>query len=198
MKVYKNLSIEIPGTNVHYFNLDDFDDESSNESLYYGYSWLENGVDRDTLNKYERNVYLNVTTPTEFCSPQPTEADDIFDEVYGICPFTNQWLNEIKTKPRYKTIFYPFNKNDIPKNSEKKFDVIYIDGSHLYKDVKKDLNNSIKCLNRNGILICDDFLWFGYKNIRDNPLVAILNFFYSYKHKLEILFINYQVIFRKK
>ena len=130
MKVYKNLSIEIPGTNVHYFNLDDFDDESSNESLYYGYSWLENGVDRDTLNKYERNVYLNVTTPTEFCSPQPTEADDIFDEVYGICPFTNQWLNEIKTKPRYKTIFYPFNKNDIPKNSEKKFDIIYHGGIH--------------------------------------------------------------------
>ena len=101
-------------------------------------------------------------------------------------------------KIKKKISFIKKSSDNFFLKNNKKFDVIYIDGSHFYKDVKKDLNNSIKCLNRNGILICDDFLWFGYKNIRDNPLVAILNFFYSYKHKLEILFINYQVIFRKK
>jgi hypothetical protein len=136
MKVFKNLSIEVPGTNAHFFNLDEFNDETSNEALYYGYSCLEHGVNPEILKKYERNVYLNVTTPTEFCSPQPTESDDIFDEVYGICPYTNSWLNEIKSKPKYKTIFYPFHKNDIPTNSEKKYDVIYHGGIHGEKYVK--------------------------------------------------------------
>jgi hypothetical protein len=136
MKVFKNLSIEVPGTNTHFFNLDEFNDETSNEALYYGYTCLENGVSSEILSKYERNVYLNVTTPTEFCSPQPIEADDIFDEVYGICPYTNSWLNEIKSKPKYKTIFYPFHKNDIPTNSEKKYDVIYHGGIHGEKYVK--------------------------------------------------------------
>ena len=82
--------------------------------------------------------------------------------------------------------------------NKKKFNVIYIDGSHFYEDVKKDFDNSIKCLEKNGILICDDFLWFEYKNKKDNPLVAILESFYKYKDNLNIIFINYQIIFKKK
>lgn len=89
------------------------------------------------------------------------------------------------------------SENFFLKNN-KNFDVIYIDGSHYYDDVKKDYNNSIKSLNKNGILICDDFLWFQYENKKDNPLVAILESFYKYKDELDILFLNYQIIFKKK
>ena len=38
-----------------------------------------------------------------------------------------------------------------------KFDLIYIDGNHLYEFVLKDILNSINCLNKNGIIVCDDF-----------------------------------------
>ena len=38
-----------------------------------------------------------------------------------------------------------------------KFDFIYIDGNHLYEFVLKDILNSINCLNKNGIIVCDDF-----------------------------------------
>jgi predicted O-methyltransferase YrrM len=38
-----------------------------------------------------------------------------------------------------------------------KFDLIYIDGNHLYNFVLKDILNSINFLNRDGIIVCDDF-----------------------------------------
>ena len=43
------------------------------------------------------------------------------------------------------------------KNSDK-FDCIFIDGLHIYDQVKKDILNSIKVLNENGIIILHDCL----------------------------------------
>ena len=83
------------------------------------------------------------------------------------------------------------------KNNNKKFNVIYIDASHFYDDVKKDFINSINCLSQGGILICDDFFWFYYKKIEQNPIIAILECYENYKKDLEILFINNQIIFKK-
>ena len=83
------------------------------------------------------------------------------------------------------------------KKNNKKFNVIYIDGSHFYGDVKKDFINSMNCLDDRGILICDDFLWFFYEKIEKNPIGAILECYENYKKDLEILFINHQIIFKK-
>ena len=44
------------------------------------------------------------------------------------------------------------------KNNKKLFDVIFIDGDHTYKQVRKDFINSVKCLNKNGIIIIHDVL----------------------------------------
>jgi hypothetical protein len=145
MKIFKNLSIEIPGTNTHYFNLDEFNDDNSKDVIYYGYSFLENGFDKNLIKNYNRNVYLNVTMPTEFCSNQSINADDDFSEIWTICPYSVKWLNEIKKTNKYKTIFYPFNKKDIPQNSEKKYDVIYHGG--LHGDVYIEILNQIKKFN---------------------------------------------------
>ena len=46
--------------------------------------------------------------------------------------------------------FFAINKN--------KFDLIFIDGLHEYKQVKKDILNSLKCLNENGIILVHDCL----------------------------------------
>ena len=46
--------------------------------------------------------------------------------------------------------FFLQNKN--------KFDCIFIDGLHIYEQVKKDILNSIDCLNANGIIILHDCL----------------------------------------
>ena len=81
--------------------------------------------------------------------------------------------------------------------NDNKFNVIYIDGSHFYKDVKKDFINSMSCLVEGGILICDDFFWFFYEKKEDNPIGAILECYENYKKNLEILFVSNQIIFKK-
>ena len=71
------------------------------------------------------------------------------------------------------------------KNTQKKYDLIYIDGSHHYDDVIRDANNSFNALNKNGIIIFDDFLKGITKNYQKDPILAILNFIYpeQKKHK---------------
>ena len=48
--------------------------------------------------------------------------------------------------------------DDFFKQNNKKFDLIFIDGLHMYYQVKKDLENSFKCINDNGIIILHDCL----------------------------------------
>ena len=42
------------------------------------------------------------------------------------------------------------------KDNKNKFDIIFIDGLHIYKQVKNDILNSIDCLNSNGIILVHD------------------------------------------
>jgi predicted O-methyltransferase YrrM len=48
--------------------------------------------------------------------------------------------------------------------SDKSFDLIYIDGDHSYKQIKKDIILAKKKIKKNGI-ICGDDLEIEYKNI---------------------------------
>ena len=48
--------------------------------------------------------------------------------------------------------------DDFFNNNEQKFDLIFIDGLHQYHQVKKDINNSIKILNNEGIILLHDCL----------------------------------------
>ena len=74
--------------------------------------------------------------------------------------------------------------------------MIYVDGSHHYADVLKDLINSYKFLEKDGIIICDDFKWTSYyQNKTENPALAIIKFINLYK--LKIVYIGYQVILKK-
>ena len=44
------------------------------------------------------------------------------------------------------------------KKNKKKFDIIFIDGLHHYQQVKKDIKNSLKFLNINGLILLHDCL----------------------------------------
>jgi hypothetical protein len=43
-------------------------------------------------------------------------------------------------------------------NNNKNFDIIFIDGLHEYEQVKKDILNSLKFLNKDGIILLHDCL----------------------------------------
>ena len=57
----------------------------------------------------------------------------------------------------------PFSGGNVRKTSDqfflenkKKFDIIFIDGSHIYQQVKKDILNSVNFLNDNGVILVHD------------------------------------------
>jgi predicted O-methyltransferase YrrM len=63
-------------------------------------------------------------------------------------------LKNIENLNKYKSTsdsFFDKNQNF--------FDIIYIDGLHRYHQVKKDLDNALKYLKEDGIIICDDYFW---------------------------------------
>tara|TARA_Y200000002_G_scaffold336708_1_gene305029 strand:+ start:2591 stop:3358 length:768 start_codon:yes stop_codon:yes gene_type:complete len=84
------------------------------------------------------------------------------------------------------------------KTNTKSFNLIYVDGSHHYKDVKNDFLNSFNVLKKDGIIIFDDFLWEYYENSKNNPMCAIIEVYKILKDNFKILHVNNQVIFQKK
>lgn len=56
-----------------------------------------------------------------------------------------------KTKPTYK-----LTSDDYFKNYQDKFDIIFIDGLHEHSQVNRDILNSLKVLNKNGVIILHD------------------------------------------
>ena len=66
---------------------------------------------------------------------------------------------------QYKIGVDPYNGGNIRKTSDdfflvnnKTFDLVFIDGLHTYAQVKKDILNSVKFLNDNGIILVHDCL----------------------------------------
>jgi len=87
---------------------------------------------------------------------------------------------------------YFFQKNEIT------FDLIYIDGSHFGEDVLKDSKSAWRILNKDGILIFDDYFWKSYKKIESNPAYAINTFLNSISGKYEVLYLSKFQLFIKK
>ncbi len=88
--------------------------------------------------------------------------------------------------------------NDFFLDNNQSFDVIYIDGYHKASQVYEDCLNSWKNLNVNGILICDDYIWSHYSELKDNPCFAINKFLDTLKDNYKILQVSNSQIFLKK
>ncbi len=120
-----------------------------------------------------------------------------------------QGLNEEK----YNTIFSNFMKNikdfkgrskvfretsdSFFKDNEVNFDLIYVDGSHYGEDVYRDANNSFLCLNNGGHIIFDDFFWYHYKPISDNPIGGVFQFLVENRKNIKIKYLGNQLIIQK-
>jgi len=87
--------------------------------------------------------------------------------------------------------------NDFFSNNFQSFDLIFVDGDHSSEQVKKDINNSWKLLNNGGYLILDDYLWWYYKDLKNNPAVTINNFISENLSNISSLKIWQQVIIKK-
>ena len=87
--------------------------------------------------------------------------------------------------------------NFFTQNNEK-FDFVYVDGDHSKEQVLKDLQNSWSVLNNNGFLLVDDYMWWYYKNIENNPASSINIFINNNIDQISKLVIWHQVLIQKK
>ncbi len=99
--------------------------------------------------------------------------------------------NKILTKFKMTSDkFFDQNKN--------KFDFIYLDGDHSNKQVQKDLLNSWSFLKSNGFLLIDDYMWWYYKDLKNNPASAVNSFLIENIDQIKKMVIWHQVLLQKK
>jgi predicted O-methyltransferase YrrM len=77
-------------------------------------------------------------------------------------------------------------------------DFIYVDGSHLVSDVLTDAILSHLLLKQKGIIIFDDYLWYGLQKGNKYPKGAIDAFLDCFGDQYSLLSLGYQVALQKK
>ena len=80
--------------------------------------------------------------------------------------------------------------------NRRKFDFIYIDGSHYYDDVLNDAKEGFKILKEDCYMLLDDCDWNFYEYGK-NPINAINLFLKLNKEKIEIIYISSQILIKK-
>lgn len=78
------------------------------------------------------------------------------------------------------------------------FDLIYIDGSHLAKDVYVDAALSWGLLKTGGLLIFDDYLYVLHLPLDQRPKVSIDAFVNAFGDELDLIRNDYQMVVRKR
>lgn len=78
------------------------------------------------------------------------------------------------------------------------FDVIYVDGSHIAKDVLSDAVMSWSLLKVGGMLVFDDYSWEYYAEPEMNPKLGVASFFRCYAPEIDIVYLGGQAFFRKR
>jgi predicted O-methyltransferase YrrM len=107
----------------------------------------------------------------------------------------NNFLHNIKEFNNISKI--KSDSDDFFYKNSNRFDCIYIDGNHDSNQVFLDCQNAWVILNINGYLICDDYSWNYYKNIKQNPCFEINKFLKSINNFEYYMVSNSQIIIKK-
>ena len=109
-------------------------------------------------------------------------------------------IQEAKGENQYVKVIQDVSYNGlaelIAKGSE--FDFIYIDGSHIAKDVLTDACMAWPLLKQGGILVFDDYMWGNPRDILHRPKPAIDAFVNLFAEEVDMVHMGYQLIVRKK
>ncbi len=77
------------------------------------------------------------------------------------------------------------------------FDFVYIDGSHLARDVLMDACLAWPLLKDGGVLVFDDYLWGPARDVLHRPKAAVDAFVNTYAEELDLVYCGYQLAVRK-
>jgi predicted O-methyltransferase YrrM len=116
----------------------------------------------------------------------------------GVDPFVDDALYErftqnLRLSPgrRKAKILKGFSREILTALKNEMFDVIYIDGSHVAKDVMRDLIEGFRLLKTNGMMFVDDYaLGRGQFPLELRPEPAVKAFLTFYRSDVEVLYID--------
>ena len=123
--------------------------------IYYLFHYLNGGFKSKKLdisfeNKKSRlEIVQNIINKKNYNSY--LEIGTFKDELFGFV----KCKNKIGVDPVWGGNVKKTSDNFFAENTQK-FDLIFIDGLHHYEQVKKDIINSIKFLNKGGIILMHD------------------------------------------
>lgn len=124
------------------------------------------------------------------------QANHDFSNTEAIFDF-NVWMpyrNKVtKIKDQSFNALTAFNTGYV----NEKYDFVYIDGSHMAKDVMTDALLVWPMVKKNGIVIFDDYLWQPYNKPHMEPKLAIDAFMKMMFDESIVLDVGYQVMIRK-
>ena len=114
------------------------------------------------IKKNNYKTYLEIGVRDKECFNQI-----IIDDKKGCDPLDEEFLAEFsvakstsekKWKPSEIDVDFRMTSDEYFKNHNHKYDIIFIDGLHLNEQVYRDINNSIDCLNKGGVILMHDCL----------------------------------------
>lgn len=118
MKIVANWSGDSLWGVVPYMHesLSPHNDESSDEVLMNGAEWIYNHNIKEPFKDYKRKCLLALWSPCEFtATPGYFHFDhyDFFTDVYCVCPFTCQFMNDHYGYEKFKYIPYPYTNRTV-------------------------------------------------------------------------------------
>ena len=78
-----------------------------------------------------------------------------------------------------------------------KFDFIYIDGCHKAQSTLEDGVMAFRLLQKNGIMIFDDYNYMTHNELHELPKIGISAFMSAYSNSIKIIYVGDQVVIRK-
>ena len=146
-------------------------------SIGYGLDKWSNYIEDDDLNNLE--ILNNI---------DELEVEKSFYKNIAVEGLTDR-ISGIKGDS-YEVLFEMMKEN-------KRFDFIYIDGSHLSFDCYSDLMISWRLLERGGILAIDDYLYNTEGAVIDSPFEGVNHFLKKHDKEMKILHKGYRVFLQK-
>ena len=155
--------------------LERFNDKDEDEVLFYGINSTFDKKLQEKFRNYKRKILLNLWSSCEFTVPNNPAGDGFeqvkyFNEIYGVCPYTVEWINSQLKDNRHKFIWHPFDFSYIPKR-QKTYDVCYFGG--LHGEIHFDCIQKIKQFN--------------YRFMSQQSYPEVTNLNVSYKEKMNII-----------
>lgn len=127
-----------------------------------------------------------------------TVIDPFLPEAFWNMTFKDRWDTnlELSGHKAKVNLIQGYSQIELRKLPLDTYDIIYIDGSHTPADCLEDLILSFRLLKVGGFLIADDY---AMQSTKDNtPKPGIDAFWLLWHDKLEYIYTDWQIIFRKK